>query len=78
MMRLCHGLLHGKEEKISCNIFTAAGTVSPSSHSPGALKSSLKQSDSQQNPNLNASLDLGKRGLKTEELLMIQEEAQHN
>lgn len=60
MMRLCHGLLDWKEKKIGCNIFTAAGTLSP-----GALKSSLKQSVSQQNPSLNASLSLGERDLTT-------------
>lgn len=76
MMCLCHGLLLWKEEKIGLNIFTAARTLSPSGNSPGALTSSLQQSDSQQNPYLNPSLDLGERALTTQKLLTTQEEAQ--
>lgn len=78
MMCLCHALLLWKEKKIGLNVFTAARTLSPSSDSPEAPRSSLQQSDSQQNPYQNHLLILGERALTTQQLLVTQEGAQHD
>lgn len=76
MMCLCHGLLLWKEKKICLNVFTAARTLSPSSNSPGALKSSLQQSDSQQNPYQNHLLIWEEEFFTTQELLVTK--GKHN